>query len=128
MKMRNGFVSNSSTSSFFMLYRRATEEELNDPNIVVSIEGGEGEIFFHPSPEIAEYIKTHDIEGGYGIYYSYFDVRDGENEIDKSELMAKIAAIPDGDVKYMVRDVDQWEPESLEDLKEVLNIDEEDDE
>jgi hypothetical protein len=128
MKMRSGFVSNSSTSSFFMLFRNATKEELGDSHVVLSMEGGEGMVMFHPTPEIVEWLKANEPDEPYDLYYSYFDVRDGEDTINRAELVAKIAAIPEGDVRYLVQDVEQWYPESLEDFLEGFNIEEEEDE
>jgi hypothetical protein len=108
-----------------MLYREATKEELGDEHIVMSMDGGEGAAYFHVTPEIAEWLKNNEPSEPYDLYYSYVDFRDGEDTINKAELMAKVATIPDGDIKYLVQDVDQWYPESLGDFLEYFDMEEE---
>jgi len=46
MKIRNGFVSNSSTSSFVIIYREAELSEIGDPHIYFMGEGYDGLDFF----------------------------------------------------------------------------------
>lgn len=64
MKTRNGFVSNSSSSSFIVIYKPTTIAQLDDPDFTVVGKGlCDGIDFFTPNTEMKNYIRENHSEG-----------------------------------------------------------------
>lgn len=60
MKIRNGFVSNSSSSSFLVFGNPAGIEDIEDPKLRIKDGcGGEGVYYFEPTKEMRDWIKNN---------------------------------------------------------------------
>ena len=58
MKVRSGFVSNSSSSSFIVVFRYADINEIDDPKVMFLGRGlSDGMDYFHPEGRIAQLLK-----------------------------------------------------------------------
>ena len=92
MKVRLGFVSNSSSSSFAILCRSMDFDKIeNLKNIsVVGDYFEEGEDYFPLTKEIFDYMKEHkddvNLKFDFEFYEVFVEASDGESEIKKSSL------------------------------------------
>jgi len=95
MKIRQGFVSNSSSSSFAILCQPIEFDKIKSlKNIhVVGDYLEEGEDYFSLTKEIFDYMKKHKddetLKLDFGFYKVFAETFDGENEIKKSSLPSK---------------------------------------
>ena len=119
MKVRNGFVSNSSSSSFVVYGRSATINEIDDPHVRVRMyEGWEGECYFEPNKEIKDFIKEQG-GGRFHLVYEYFSFSE-EETMSQKKLMEKIAFIPSNErIKIECFQKDYYEPEDIENFKRM---------
>jgi hypothetical protein len=118
MKLRTSFVSNSSSTSFVIIARRASIAEIDDPSVKVFLDSyGEGAGYDRPSKEIIAWIKQEqrsDVE----LFYEYLAVGE-EAEIDGSDLVTKLALLALDPKKVLVKTFSKsyYFPEDLETFK-----------
>ena len=122
MKIRNGFVSNSSSSSFVLLGKRIN---LNDAEqhikinqkVIFIVEGWDNQIIIEcDTLEMLSYVKAYD-EIRDGIYYVYlaYHFAFGEMEIDFAQLPRNGKASLIGD------DCEQFSVHDVNDMKEFIS-------
>jgi hypothetical protein len=114
MKTRQGFVSNSSTTSFCILYKDAKIEDVGKKDIYIYMEIGVGMALFQAEGDMVEYIQKHPnqfTDADFYHVYSYFS--EGEGKLDKPIPEIK-------GLKVKVDECQQWQPESAADLKEFI--------
>jgi len=113
MKIRNGFVSNSSSSSFMVISRHASIDEIDDINVKLFLDDdiispGEGRIYFRPDERTIRLIKQHqDIEWG-DFVYEYLSFSESMR-ISKNELLSAVIRMPDS-VDIHCFEITQYEP------------------
>ena len=121
MKIRSGFVSNSSSSSFMVIGKRVSADRIDNPKVKLYAFGeyGEGTPYDRPSKEQIKWLKEHPGEGDFTLIEEILSGSE-EFEISKQDLLdnlAKIALDP-GKEKLFVRVFNRsyYFPESLEDF------------
>ena len=125
MKERKGFVSNSSSSSFVIISRKASLSEIDDPKVKISLGwGSDGEYYAHPTNEQIEWMKVHDYID-YDLQYEFFAVEDGtiltgESGDNDFASMAKQFLAPDKSTAAYAKEVDYHYPQYLEDFIEKV--------
>ena len=126
MKIRVGFVSNSSSSSFVVFGKEVGIDEIDDLHVkFYGYNGSEGSHFFRPTDEMIEYMKAHwdsDMEGK--LVYEYFSYCEDGDDVDVTELQKNVSSIKESKVSVMCFDIDHWDPESLDDFIESYGTDE----
>jgi hypothetical protein len=115
MKIRQGFVSNSSSSSFIIVYRDATVEEANDPHVyLLGRYLSEGRDYFQPDEAMAEMIKAKGIPKGSELIYVYL-TGDDEGSIS----LQKLKGIEDsGNVNIETIEADYHSTDNVDDFEE----------
>ena len=125
MKIRNGFVSNSSSSSFVIIARQASIEEIDNENVKLWLGYiNEGIAYDRPSKEQIEWMMESGRGNDFTLYYEYYSFTE---EVDLSfdsegmRILAKIALNPP-EVKVFMKsfDKDYHFPEE-KDLSEFID-------
>jgi hypothetical protein len=114
MKRRLGFVSNSSSSSFIIIYRPATIEEIDDPHVYFRGTGlSEGTDYFHPEGNVAQLIKEKGIPRYCELMYEYASAED--------EIEFKDVILPDSikDVRIRALNIDHHSGDDFTDFEEA---------
>jgi hypothetical protein len=90
MKIRQGFVSNSSSSSFVLIYRPATLEEIDDEHVkIIGCGLNEGTDYFRPDEETRKYLKENpETIDGYDLelVYEYLAISE-YRELTKEDFL-----------------------------------------
>lgn len=113
MKIRKGFVSNSSSSSFMLISRPARIDEIDDLNVKLFLDDdiispGEGRIYFRPDERTIRLIKQHpEILWG-DFVYEYLSVSE-DMRIDKNELLSIVIRMSDS-INIQCFEISQHEP------------------
>ncbi len=100
MKIRTGFVSNSSSSSFCIFYKTIDPSEIdNFDKIHVLSHWYEGPIVFNLQDDMKEYLKEKLFEGiesskEYSLIEIIYNVNEGSCIIDSRELANKLKKYP----------------------------------
>jgi len=108
MKTRNGFVSNSSSSSFVLIGSKVGIEHIDDPDVFY-INRPES-VCFKPNAKIKEYIKTH--EPLKGELYIVAICTENIRHIDR-KLFDKAMESHKETVSIVCLEMDWWEPEEV---------------
>jgi hypothetical protein len=116
MKIRQGFVSNSSTSSFCIFFDEANLAEIDDPNIMVMSEPDEyGTVVrFRPNEEMRVWIKANGLPRKLQLkrVYQYFEGDERTDENAECFVPSLIAALPRRKVQVMLGREEWSYPES----------------
>ena len=123
MKIRNGFVSNSSSSSFVIISSYASVENIDDPRVnlfldhnIICPDGGR--IYFRPDEKTIELIKNHpEVDWG-NFVYEFFSC-DEEKKMNKKDFMSLVKELPDN-FEIECFEIDHWQP-SYKDILERVN-------
>ena len=115
VKVRNGFVSNSSSSSFVTIGRWSSEKDIDKPNVMIyGGRGNEGIEYFRPSKDMIEYIKENDCKD-----VEFFEevASFGESSrIDKFVLIYNLLKFEAKEIMILTFDIDYNPPQTLEDF------------
>lgn len=122
MKIRNGFVSNSSSSSFMAIVRPIKPEEVRKENkdrirIYSYREYGEGYPYWAPSEDELKLMTNLENTEPFVLVEELISAEDGDALNMKSDLLptiAKIALNGGEDYEIMVFDKSYHQPEDLE--------------
>ena len=116
MKVRSGFVSNSSSSSFCLIGKAITANEIKNHDDVWMIgENCDGYEAFELTDEVKDAILEHDIDGDF--YVAYF-VATGKGSIPKETI--KKLADEGSDFTIEVCEITEWSSYEQEGLKGFL--------
>lgn len=122
MKIRLGFVSNSSSSSFVVISRKSSIDEIDNPKVKLQlseniISPGEGQIYFRPDAKTIELIKSRpDINWG-DFVYEFFSCDEGKN-LAKKEFLSIAKEVPEV-FQIECFSISQWQP-SYSDIKDAV--------
>jgi hypothetical protein len=112
MKTRNGFVSNSSSSSFVLIGKKIDKEYVDDYDEVVYVgndDGCDGLNVFGLSPEDKVMIKTMELSHWQNLYASFF-FSSGEGTMTSTEvkkLAEFLSNSREDEVCYLAEECDQ---------------------
>jgi len=115
MKIRAGFVSNSSSSSFVAVVKKIIFQNIENSkyDVFVECDGGEGMSFFKLPKEIYDYLKKEQPKQMVGLrFYQVVIAKDDGDTISMKELKN----VPDDFVIYG-GERDYNDPETVEDFK-----------
>lgn len=119
MKVRRGFVSNSSSSSFLVAYNNASIEEIDGENVEIIVKRfyDGGPAIFKVDKETKEFIKTaaETPKFKYDVVKTYFKINVGSNVFKKSDIIDTIEKIP---VEEFVIHLDEFEHTTQMSFKE----------
>jgi hypothetical protein len=121
MKLRHSFVSNSSTTSFVIIARRASLKEIDDPNVKIYLgEYGDGAAYDRPSEAIIAWIKAEKRDD-LDFYYEYLSAGE-EQEVEGSDLVSKLALLALDPKKVVIKTFEKsyYFPEDVEQFKGVV--------
>lgn len=91
MKIRNGFVSNSSSSSFVVFGRSTTVNEIDDPHVKILGTGlGDGMDYFRPTQKMIAYIKEHGFDKDKSVEFIYDLISFSEESIVSIDQMKSL--------------------------------------
>ena len=133
MKTRNGFVSNSSSSSFVILGNRldafySIESKDVDGGIIYcrGDEFGEGFDFFKVTPKIFEFLKRKEdseVMSRLSFYKVYVIFGESGSEFDKGKLIKALEPIPN-DVRFNTEIIDKsfHSSSSVADIRKIYFI------
>ncbi|MFW6002721.1 MAG: hypothetical protein ACOCQD_05210 [archaeon] len=121
MKMRSGFVSNSSSSSFMAIVRSIVPEDIKDENkdrirIYSHREYGEGYPYWTPSEEELETMRETENTEPFILVEELLSAEDGDTLKMKKDMLPTIAkiALNDGeDFQIMVFDKSYHQPDDI---------------
>lgn len=129
MKNRNGFVSNSSSSSFVIIGKEVPASELNEANLDKFCVIGNTdqlelstELFHLKDREMMQFVIDH---AEFFRVYRGIGYTDGSSEMEKSEL---VALLPEGKIMVETGTCDQNCAESIEELRVHYPIERQQDE
>ena len=121
MKARTSFVSNSSSTSFVIIARRASLKEIDDPNVKIYLGSyGEGAAYGRPNEKVIAWIKQEqrsDLE----FFYEYLSAGE-EQEIEGSDLVTKLALLALDPKKVVIKTFEKsyYFPDELDQFKECI--------
>jgi hypothetical protein len=122
MKTRQGFVSNSSSSSFCIFYREATLAEIDDDCVEVCIytEDSFTPVIFRPGPKQIAWLKQNGVPDELQLLHIYRFFGSAPRTISVQELLQ---ALPKDEVMLMCGEESARvsPPEELEDFLELLS-------
>ena len=129
MKIRNGFVSNSSSSSFMLIGKMVDEEDITNSDIkdknyvVIGKSLGDGDdIFYIETVEMLWFIKTvqkMNLEfdfGVFNVYETFKSKKENDDENGKEELKFNSKDLPDGELIASSWYMDYKSSKTVEDL------------
>lgn len=129
MKERQGFVSNSSSSSYIVIARKATIDEIDNPKVRISLGyGGDGEYYGRPSAEIIRWMKDNRENYEYNLYYEYFSAPSGaeiedNNDVDFTEFANILLTSKGVGAAIYAKEVDYHFPEdNLDYFKDLIQL------
>ena len=116
-KIRLGFVSNSSSSSFVLFYRDASIDEIDDSQVhVLGTYLNEGRDYFRPDESTREYLKSHTENNlEINLVYEYYSIY--ESGKVNSDVLANIFP-KNTEVLVETFEVDNWSTEDFESFLE----------
>ena len=119
MKIRTGFVSNSSSSSFVVFYLPATFSDLKDGNKNITLigeAGSEGRDYFKPDKETVEYLLSHPkfAQDNFEYYNELFSGSE-DGEVDIKDFLNKLPT--NGKIRYMAFEGDNWNSDNWENFE-----------
>lgn len=90
MKVRDGFVSNSSSSSFMAIGKYISVKDIDKENVYfIGYSGGEGTDYFELTPEMKSYIKEKGFRDG-RLFCEAFKCDEERTDVSKQEIIYKL--------------------------------------
>jgi hypothetical protein len=128
MKIRQGFVSNSSSSSFCLFYREAELSEIDDEDVAIFVtdnhcDSASALFFPEPADGIVDWLKANGLPGELRLLHTYQLIEDGD---DVSLPVEKISqGLPtEGNVRIMCGERAEDIPENLTDFLMMIGREE----